>query len=158
MHIKTQTALDALNSTDWLRNVGRRDADDVEFVSSWREAIACCESLDWMNVQEDSLNLLRVRVRKYSVDLYDTWNDLVIDIKPVTEPLIELKTRNVVAQENLSEGFLHSVRWDILAICLELEYSDVVPVDPRLHRLRWYLDGHFPCGWRGGDDGKLIVF
>jgi hypothetical protein len=160
MQTKTQAALDALRVNDWFCNVGHPDSEEVEFVFSWREAIARCESLEWVNIQEDSLNILRVRVRKYSVELYDTWNDLVDVLKPVILPLVELKARDVVAREGLPKVFLDSVNWDILAICLALEYSDLVPIDPKLHWLNWYAGGHFPCGWQGAfpDGGKLIVF
>jgi hypothetical protein len=160
MHIETLAALDALGSAEWFRNVGRRDVEDVEFVSSWREAIAHCESPEWVNVQEEIASILRLRVRTYSVDLYDMSNDLIVELKSMTEPLIELKTRDIVISENLPKEFLDSVRWDILGICLDLEYSDILPIDPKLHWLRWYVGGHFPCGWQGAfpDGGKLIVF
>jgi hypothetical protein len=73
----------------------------------------------------------------------------------------------------LKDKALKNVRdalsWDIMFICLEHEYSDLLSpffyipiVEP------WYAAGHFPCGWDGDEfpdrwdgmvnGGQLMVY
>ena len=45
-----------------------------------------------------------------------------------------------------------SVSWDIMGLCLEIEYSDIVnPIFFIPHLDPWYASGHFPCGWDGDE-------
>lgn len=65
----------------------------------------------------------------------------------------------VVEQHNLPEGFVAQVQWDILAIAMEAEYSDVVEPGLYSQLAKWYLAGRFPCGWQGEfPEGRVIVF
>jgi len=52
------------------------------------------------------------------------------------------------------------VQWEILGVCMEAEYADVYPPGFYASQAYWYVKGHFPCGWEGGEfpKGKLIIY
>ena len=94
-----------------------------------------------------------------SWDHYNKWNDLVIPLKPVVTVLVEEKSAPLLASRPMPKVFLGDVRWQILHACMETEYSYVVPPGQFYALTRWYIAGHFPCGWRGEwPEGKLIVY
>jgi hypothetical protein len=68
-------------------------------------------------------------------------------------------TANTRKINKLPKEFVESVKWDLRAACMELEYADLVPPRYFAERARWYLAGHFPCGWEGDfPEGCLIVY
>jgi hypothetical protein len=45
-----------------------------------------------------------------------------------------------------------AVRSDLMLICLETHYQDIVkPVFHTPYLDIWYAAGHFPCGWDGDE-------
>ena len=73
------------------------------------------------------------------------------------------------AQDKALKNVRDALSWDIMAICIEHDYVDIVEpffyvpvVEP------WYAAGHFPCGWDGDEfpdnwdgiirGGQLMVF
>jgi hypothetical protein len=84
-------------------------------------------------------------------------------------PFVDSLLPKSAIPEKLLKKMKPRLSWDIMFICLEIEYSDIVKpffylplLDP------WYASGHLPCGWDGQEfpddwdgvirEGKLIVF
>jgi hypothetical protein len=70
-------------------------------------------------------------------------------IGEIVEPLFKRKTKDIITRHKLPKCFLDTVGWDMIAICQELEFADLVPPRFFAERAKWYLAGHFPCGWEG---------
>jgi hypothetical protein len=87
------------------------------------------------------------------------WNEIVIEIKKITEPFVRQKIEVVVKEHDLPPVFEHCVQWDVLHVCMEAEYADVFPPAYYASQAYWYVKGHFPCGWEGEfSKGKLIIY
>jgi hypothetical protein len=97
------------------------------------------------------------------------WNPLADELRPLIVSFVESALPNSAVPQKIAEKIKHKIAWDIMFICLEHEYRDVVNplfyiplLDP------WYAAGHFPCGWDGAEfpedwdgvivGGKVIVF
>lgn len=69
-----------------------------------------------------------------------------------------------VVQIDLEDSFRQeisfSIRGDMLGIAMETEFADVSLGNFYTSKiLKWYENGHFPCGWEGiYPEGKLIVY
>lgn len=159
MHSRTTAILEALDRAVWFSTVGVRDTEAVTVLSSWEQAVESCSSQEWEDLCLENANRLRRQVRRHSVDDFERWNDLVDQIKPTTEALVERKIADVVREHHLPKTFSDDIRWQILHICMETEYSDIVPPAFYMDLALWYLKGHFPCGWEDEyPDGRLIVY
>lgn len=160
MHSKTEANLKALREVEWFRNVGVRDTEVADVLSSWDEAIESCSSPDWENLCIGAANLMRQRLVQRSMERFREWNDVVAMLKPVVVPLVEEKIEAVVARNGLSEQFFFQVRWDILHLCIQSEYADLLEMGFYSGQAHWYWSGHFPCGWRGQfpTPGRLVIY
>jgi hypothetical protein len=85
---------------------------------------------------------------------------IVREVKKFTEPLVERKIADVVREHNLPKIFADQVRFDIAGICVESECADVYPPSFFMSNGYWYVNGHFPCGWRGDfpPQGQLVIY
>jgi hypothetical protein len=87
------------------------------------------------------------------------WNEIVVEVKTVSDPLVRQKTEKVVRENGLPPVFEASVRWDITGVCMEAEYADVFKPGWFAAQAYWYVNGHFPCGWEGDyPKGKLVIY
>ena len=88
------------------------------------------------------------------------WNDLLEQVRPVTDDLVVRKVSGVVRAHGLPERFVAEVKWDILHVAMEGEYFDLYQGGFYRSLAFVYEDGHFPCGWEGErpPDGRLRVY
>jgi hypothetical protein len=87
------------------------------------------------------------------------WNPLIDEIRPIVQEFVHRKTARTVREHDLPVAFVDSVRWDILHLCAEAEFTDVFPAGFYASQAHWYVKGHFPCGWRGDfPQGSLVLF
>ena len=158
----TLELIDKLMKTEWFAHVGEKIDDPSVFqISSWQEAVKYCRSRYSSNVQMEGKNLLTERLCFDFPDRYHKlWNETVAAVKLIIQPMIDRKTNELKTQLKLPKAFRDAIDWDVLCICMELEYSDLIPPRYFAERARWYLAGHFPCGWEGDFPvgGKLVVF
>lgn len=112
--------------------------------------MASWESAEWEDAQIYMVhNLALYR------SMYSTWDEFFGPLKPVLEALVDEKTKPVIDAFKLPEKFKHCVAWDISYACVASMLNIAMYDD----LIRWYLNGHFPCGWRGEfPEGKLIVY
>jgi hypothetical protein len=159
MHPRTIATLTKLEQAPWFACVGVRDTAAAIVLSSWQEAIEHCSSVEWENLCLEAVNQFRERLLERSVGRYRKWNDLVDELKPVTEPLVRRTIAAVAHEHNLPKVFEDAVNWDILHVCMEAEYADVFPPGYYASQAYWYVKGHFPCGWQGEfPNGQLIIY
>jgi hypothetical protein len=159
MHPRTKATIEQLKQAQWFRCVGVRDTDAAEVLSSWYEAVESCSSPEWEDLCMEAANQYRARLAERSPKLFRRWNDIVAELKPVTQALVLEKTGTVIQENDLPKTFLDTVDWDILNMCMEAEYADVYPPGFFASQAYWYVKGHFPCGWRGEfPKGYLVVY
>jgi hypothetical protein len=99
----------------------------------------------------------------------EEWNPLAEELRLLIGSFVEsLLSKNLIP-DIFVDLTRHHLCWDIMLICFELEYRDMVDPFFSLPLLDpWYAAGHFPCGWDGKEfpagwdgkirEGKLIVF
>ena len=158
----TLETLERLREPAWFDHVGEPIFDQrVHTLKSWKQAIAECSSARWTNLKLEMANKLTEKLAAQARERFRKWNEVVRELKPITNELVAEKCALVVKENDLPKEFLDSVRWDILSVALEAEYSDIVPVSFYAGNAHWYASGHFPCGWDGiplEKGGHLIVF
>ena len=97
------------------------------------------------------------------------WNNLAQEIRPLIISFLKGSLSKSRVPENLRANLMDDLCWDIMGICFEEEYRDVVlPLFYIPHLEPWYALGHFPCGWDGEEfpvgwdgvirNGHLIVY
>lgn len=158
---ETKLKLAQFDELDWFSKAGQplRDTNTKQ-VGSWTEAIKMCGSRDSANVRLESQNILTEKLCFEWPDRYHgKWNPLVATIKKRTEPIALERAVSSPHSPKLPKGVVDALRWDLLMIMMELEYADIVPPRFFAERAKWYLAGHFPCGWEGEfPEGRLIVY
>lgn len=159
MHDRTRATLDQLEHIEWFRSVGKHDTSNAIVLSSWSEAIEHCKSDSWQDLLQEAQNQYFDQIWRRDKEFTRKWNSIVDEVKPITTALVERKTLNVVKTHQLPKIFLDTVNWDILHLAMESEYADVYPPGFFASQAYWYVQGHFPCGWKGDfPKGKLIIY
>jgi hypothetical protein len=156
----TIATLDSLREEEWFRNVGVRDTEKAEVLSSWMAAVESAGSPEWEDLCTEAANQYRDRLRENDPGALGRWNATVDLVKPAAEALVREKAGPVAERNKLPQMFIDTVNWDILHLCMECEFADVYPPGFYASQAYWYMAGHFPCGWRGPfpDGGKLVIY
>jgi hypothetical protein len=159
MHPRTVATLERLEEAAWFSRVGIKDATAAIVLSSWDEAIAHCASCEWEDLCLEAANQYRERLVERSPERFEKWNDVVDEMKKMTVFLVRRKIETVVREHSLPKVFEDTVQWDILHVCMEAEYADVYPPGFYASQAYWYVNGHFPCGWKGDfPKGMLVIY
>ncbi len=150
-------------------SVGRSLPNSVTTVDTWTKAIKQCNMPKWESSRLRARNALQIAVNKASWDRTQEWNPLAKELSPAIDDYVD----SMLLKSSLNEVERKSVKakisWDLMFICFEEEYRDlVVPLFYIPYLDVWYNAGHFPCGivgkklpddWDGRiTDGQLIVF
>jgi hypothetical protein len=148
-----------LRQAEWFRNVGVRDTNAADVLGSWEEAVESCRSPEWEDLCLEAANQYCERLVERAPAEFERWNNVVFTVKPDSQALVREKTADVIAKNNLPKSFLQAVDWDILHLCMEAEFADVYPPGFFASQSYWYLNGHFPCGWKGAfPEGRLVIY
>lgn len=163
MHPRTKLTLEELENANWFVNVGKpypsEDLDTLIYVKTWKEAIGWCSSQYWDDLNLEAYNQYRERLFERSRERLRLWNEIVVEIKQYSIPLVERKTEQIIKKNKLPKVFNDCVQWDILGVCMEAEYADIYPPGFYASQAFWYVNGRFPCGWSGEfPQGKLVIF
>jgi hypothetical protein len=163
MHPRTVATLEQLEKANWFANVGTyagvEDRSKFILLSSWKEAIEHCGSVEWENLCLEAVNQYCERLVEQSKERFNKWNDIAIELKKTTEPFVRRKIEAVVRENSLPKVFENMVQWDILHVCMEAEYAEVYPPGFYASQAYWYTKGHYPCGWDGEfPKGRLIIY
>ena len=174
MRPETSELLQRLQNTDWFASVGQpvdsAFLDWVVGVRSWEKAVVCCSSMEWLNFILEMQNQLSMFLHTHARERYGLWNDLVVEVKTLLNPLLERKLfpiRESFGPAEAQTEVQNTLEWNILSACLELEYADVREPGFFCGLMPWHLAGRFPCGFgerkesgqlRLSSTGKLMVF
>jgi hypothetical protein len=161
MNQRTVEKLSELKSFPWFVNVGKAVGGDYSVIRNWKEAVESSAAEVWSSVQHQIKNEIADEVTKRDYKRSEEWNVIAAELR---KEIAAIMTSSVVPLEkafHLKSDFRGAVSWDMLGICIETEFSDLVrPMFfvPRLQPV--YAAGHFPCGWEGpmledGWDGEL---
>ena len=160
MHPRALLTLEHLDENEWFTQVGLKgDIADARILSSWQEAIDHCSLIEWQNTRLEAANQYRERILKVSKERFVSWNEIAREVRKVAIPFASRKIQSVVRENNLPAVFGQAVEWDVIHVCMEAEYTDVVPPGFYSGLCYWYTVGHFQCGWEGGfPGGRPIIY
>ena len=158
MQQRTRELLADLDSADWFSTVGQPFPEpipnEVIFISSWAEAVECCDSISWENYTLDQRNILTSHLHDHARDRYRCWNQIVDEVKAASNPMLERKIGPIVKDRALPEIVGHSVRWDVLGACMKQGSTPTSPTAFFTDLMGWYKRGRFPCGWGEVDQSE----
>lgn len=150
MNVRTQEMMRRLESLHWFANAGRPEPGNHLTVESWPMAVESCGGEVWSSVQLQIKNRIAREVRLRNYERAQEWNGIAAELRKAIAVVAMNAIEPIAAKFKLKADFRGSVSWDMLMICMETEYSDLLPAlffVPRL--LPVYEAGHFPCGWEG---------
>ncbi|HXE42593.1 MAG TPA: hypothetical protein VN516_06175 [Candidatus Baltobacteraceae bacterium] len=165
MQLRTQQLLEQLKTFPFFSKVGQPIDGDYIQVKNWKQAVELCVDDVWSSVQLQAKNEMAQQITLKNYERSIEWNAIAAELRPQIVALAE----SVANKFNLNKNFKNSFSWDLIMLCRETEFSDLMEpyfFVPRL--LPIYMAGHFPCGWTGPyvDEGlegdlphhKLVVF
>ena len=131
-------------------------------VATLKKAMRQWGSSQWEDATLEARNELTGFLAVQARDAYQQWNIITRQAKAeVAQPLAEKFWQPYAQQHGLDANFLHSVQWDVLALCMEHAYRQQRGLPQFFHALlKVYAAGHMPCGWEGGKypKGRLLVW
>lgn len=159
MNPGTVQKLRELKNYPWFSRAGTSTGRDLDFGLSWDEAIAEASRVEWSNVQLEGKNQLTRNLSHNHRQRFRQWNRIVEEVKAAQEQIFSGIIIPLAREKALPKSFENTVRWDLLCICMEVEFADIVPPCFYNRLDHCYETGHFPCGWEGDyPQGRLLVF
>jgi hypothetical protein len=77
----------------------------------------------------------------------------------VIGPLVEERTTPIIRDHLVPNALKTCVRWDLVNFLQAVELNDQLSNTFYLEIGEIYLQGHFPCGWRGNyPKGKMVIY
>lgn len=175
MRRETCEILGQLESVPWCASCGQTFVPRADWVAvqSFAEAEKSSLSDGWIAFRLMISNRMHRDVSQSDYGRFSQWNAVSDVVQRAVTPLIERVTKAWVRKSEPSKKDRISLTWDIQGMCMEAEFSDLLPPLFFLPRLfECYKQGHRPCGWSGPmidekwagastaplPDGKLLVF
>lgn len=169
MKTRVQSKLNSIIGYPLFQRVGNPLPPTVMSVENWQAAMNARTARKWENCSLMARNVLQRLTEVRAWQRSEEWNPLAEELRPLVISFVDAFLPKVSLPANFAQKVKHRLCWDIMGICFETEYEDVlepffnVPyLDP------WYACGHFPCGWDGDEfpegwdgvirNGRLIVF
>jgi hypothetical protein len=139
---KTVNFIEELENIPWLQNVGKDlDTQEVTQLFSWNEA--------WENLQDE--NWINASFHEHIDNMNPVW-DIAYD------KALEVVSKSINCHE-FEDGIsvADAIAYDVAAAAVEISIGSASTFFTDL--MKWYRNGHFPCGWDGQYPlGKLIVY
>jgi hypothetical protein len=169
MKLEVRSRFERICRYAFFQSVGEPLVGDVRSVGSWPRASKECSSRKWENCCLMARNALFRGVQTKSWDRAQEWGPLSDELRPLIISSVDTLLPEAGIPERYRDKVKNQLSWDIMLICFEHEYGDLVKpffnvplLDP------WYARGHFPCGWDGEEfpdawdgvfrSGRLLVF
>lgn len=163
-HRKVKAFIGKVAETESYRSVGQPIPDDSAIqVHDWKEALASASSLEWENFLTDRHNE-RDDCNSDNEEDGDAHNVFVRKVRSNLSRALKPKVEPLLLDKEDQETVLKWTRSNMIGICIALAYCEVVDQTWTNELGRWYLRGHFPCGWKGDwpeggkRNGKIIVY
>jgi hypothetical protein len=119
-------------------------------VNNWRDASLLCNRDQWSSLQLQVKNRISRTIREKAFSRSLEWNQIADQVRPIIGEFVEGIQIKIEAECDVRNIITASISWDLMMICMEIEYSNImVPFFfvPNLKSI--YQEGHFPCGWSG---------
>ncbi len=119
-------------------------------VRSWPEAVASSRGEIWTSVQHQVKNRIADEITRRNYKRSEEWNVIASELRTALASLLSASGGPFTTQRHLNSDIQSALSWDLLLICLETEFSELLApmfFVPRLEPI--YAEGHFPCGWDG---------
>jgi hypothetical protein len=169
MNRQARSKLNEMMEYPFMKAVGLPVSGCITGVPSRQTAAKYCCSQHWKNCRLMARNVLNTAINRAAWERAQMWNPLIDELQPLISGFLADVTFDKVNGLPFADKVRSEISRDMLMICLESEYEDVVkppffiPVlDP------WYSSGHLPCGWDGDAfpagwdgiirDGQLMVY
>ena len=148
-----------LRGSDFFTGVGTLKSDSFDTVTSWDDALRIYHSVEVANVSIEARNLIALSI---PAEMYAQWNNITNSSSEIDE-IVEKQVNDSVARRlapvSMLEAWRGNMLWDLGHTIQEIEYSRYLEGTYFRDKSKLYMDGYFPCGWRGHfPDGKFIVF
>ena len=157
MKPKVRQKLDQIFSYPFFESVGQPLPATVSGVKNWTQAAKSCGFTKWGNNRLMARNALSQAIQKLYPKLgmwerHQEWNPLCAELRPAIHTFLDTLLTKIPVKDKSLKNVRNSVSWDIMFLCMEVEYSDIVdPIFSIPHLDSWYSAGHFPCGWDGDE-------
>ena len=117
----------------------------------WDAAIAASSAPVWSELCRQVQNQMASQtVAAWGDDWFQkNWNKNANALRRKIAAMLGKVVRPLMRKYKLPKSFEYGVTGDLLMICLEHEYGEVLTVDFFRKLAPWYLAGRFPCGWSG---------
>ncbi len=122
----TKAVIEKLGSVQWFRAVGMSVSEDVRIVSSWEIALAEFKQGGWEDALHQASNRVSSAAFARDRDRHQLWNHAVDAIKPILQPLVYKQTLGLLDQGIFDYETQQLIYGDLLHVCEEAEYSDLV--------------------------------
>jgi hypothetical protein len=118
---------------------------------NWRNALRLCQKIQWASLQLQVRNRIFQKIHEKNYYRRMEWNSIVGEINPRIDEIVKATVINMDRiDEKGRDVITESMSWDLMMICMEVEYSDVIAPFFFVPKLKFvYQGGHFPCGWSG---------
>jgi hypothetical protein len=169
MRRETRAKFDSVLSYPFFQACARPLEGDVVRVGSWPVALKEANSRIWENCRLMARTALFNFVQLRNWERTTEWDPIADEMRPQIVSFVESLLPLSSVPPDLHPKIRHELSWDIMLICFEYHYRDVVePIFHLPYLDAWYATGHFPCGWDGEEfpegwdgvirGGRLMVF
>lgn len=165
LNSRTLELLTQFGQVEWFIQSGKTfDDPGVTHPANTSDALHSFFSRGWENIRLEAQNNLSGFLSDNYRQLFsETWNDIVHFSEPILQPSflrIQAAAKNrLLVDDRTSDKLQDLIRRDFFGACHESEYADVAAPSLYSEMSRWYLAGHFPCGYEGQwPNGRLIVW
>ncbi len=164
-----QSKLQTVLSYPFFERCGEPLPKNVRALYAWQAAAREANSTKWGNCRLMARNALFDQVQRKSWERCQEWDPIVIEVRSLARAFISDLIGGMKVPSEFADEIQRNVPWDIIFICVEEAFSDIVRPVFHIPVLEpWYAAGHFPCGWDGQEfpehwdgvirDGRPMVF
>ena len=143
--------MERLRSITWFADIdsdGARPSTSVQTLRvTLTEGIRLLDGAEWENRTLDGFNDLHASIKLTCTTDYRHWNDSVRQVKPEVLQIVDGPAITLGESLGQVDRIVNDVRWNALAIVMELGLSACDPPPFFRELLAVYEAGHLPCSW-----------
>src|SRR5688572_1083718 len=126
MNQRTEQKLRELESYPWFANAGDPVDSNYLPVKNWQEAVELSAGAVWSSVQLQTKNNIADEVTRRDYYRSEEWNGIAAELRKQIALIVANSVEPVAKKFELGLDFQGSVSWDMLGICMETEFSDLL--------------------------------
>src|SRR6266850_1442241 len=126
MKSEIRSKLDEIFGYPFFDSVGRPPSGSVTPVNTWEAAIAEANSARWENCRLMARNALQRFTERRNWHRSEEWNPLANELRPLIVSFVQQRVPKTSVPQKSIKTLESKLSWDIMLICFEYEYRDVV--------------------------------